>query len=451
MTRLQPTPRKLPRALAISALLAVPLPALAADLTIVWEEGFYPEEDKALEAVVSAYEQETGNDVELTFYSQEEVIGKVRAALDAGDPPDLLRSLNVGSYLPKWALDDVLADLSDVVKPIEGQFFPGVLENVRLPNDRTGESAYYAVPIGQYGHYIHVWKSLLDQAGVDLQDIPQDWDAFWAFWCDTVQPAVREVTRREDFYGIGLPMSADASDTVNGLDQFRDAYGVAYLSPDGELMLDDPAVREKVVEVLADYTAVWGKGCTPPGSAEWTNIDNNKNFHDQNVAMTMNMTLSIPNGLLAKRPDDYHQNTVTIPWPKGPGGTPFPIGTGFVHVVVFKQAKNVDGAKDFLRYLLSEGRLGAYLEASLGRGLPTMTALLETPFWQDTKDPHRTAAASQLGQPVAPSYPNLNWKYGQVDEEAIWEKAVNRIVADGLTPEQAADEAIAQIKQILAE
>jgi hypothetical protein len=57
------TRQQLLRALALSALLALPLPALAADLTIAWEEGFYPEEDRAIEAVVLAYEQATGKDV----------------------------------------------------------------------------------------------------------------------------------------------------------------------------------------------------------------------------------------------------------------------------------------------------------------------------------------------------------------------------------------------------
>ena len=450
MTGLQRLPCRLLGVLTVSMLLTLPLPALAADLKIIWEEGFYPEEDKAIEALVAAYEQKSGKDAELTFYSQEEVTDRALAALEAGDPPDILMSVG-SSSLPEWALNDMLVDLTDVIAPIEAQFFPGVLDSVQLPNSRTAEAAYYAVPIGQYGHYVHVWKSLLDQAGISVEDIPQDWDAFWAFWCDTVQPAVRKATGRQDFYGIGLPMSADASDTLTGLDQFRDAYGVAYLSSDGKPMLDDPAVREKVVEILTDYTAIWSKGCTPPDSAKWANIDNNKSFHDERVAMTINSTLSISNALRAKRPDDYYQNTVTIPWPNGPDDKPFPIETGFIRVVVFKDAKNVAGAKDFLRYLLSEGRLGAYLEGSLGRGLPTMPALLETSFWQDSKDPHRTVAAKQLGQPVAPSYPTLNPKYGQVDDEAVWEKAVHRIVADGLTPEQAADEAIARVKEILAE
>jgi multiple sugar transport system substrate-binding protein len=450
MTRLPPKPRRLLGFVMLTTLLAVAFPAAAADLRIVWEEGFYPEEDKAIEAVVAAYEQATGSDVELTFYPQDDLAAKVLPALDAGAPPDLLQGLGIGSYLPGWALNGRLADLTEVIGPIEDQFFPGVLDNVRLLNSQTGETTYYAVPIGQFGHYIHVWKSLLDQAGINLSDVPQEWQAFWAFWCDRVQPAVREATGREDFFGIGLPMSAEASDTVTGLDQFRDAYGFHYLSADGKLLLDDPAVKEKVAQILADYTAVWSKGCTPPDSTTWTNIDNNKAFHDQRVAMTINSTLSITNALRAKRPDDYYQNTVTIPWPNGPDGQPFPIETGFIRIVAFNDAQNVEAANEFLRYLLSKGRLGAYLEASLGRGLPAMPALLDTPFWQDSKDPHRTAAVAQLGQSVAASYPNLNPKYGQVDEEAVWEKAVQRIAADGVSPEQAADEAIARIEQILA-
>jgi multiple sugar transport system substrate-binding protein len=33
----------------------------------------------------------------------------------------------------------------------------------------------------------------------------------------------------------------------------------------------------------------------------------------------------------------------------------------------------------------------------------------------------------------------------------VWSKAVHRVAADGVSPEQAVDEAIARIKQILSE
>jgi multiple sugar transport system substrate-binding protein len=41
--------------------------------------------------------------------------------------------------------------------------------------------------------------------------------------------------------------------------------------------------------------------------------------------------------------------------------------------------------------------------------------------------------------------------FAVLDREEIWPKAVHRVAADGLTPEQAVDEAIARVKQILSE
>ncbi|MEH2170128.1 MAG: hypothetical protein V7K41_26460 [Nostoc sp.] len=44
-----------------------------------------------------------------------------------------------------------------------------------------------------------------------------------------------------------------------------------------------------------------------------------------------------------------------------------------------------------------------------------------------------------------------NPAYSVVLEENIWGKALNRIIVDKISPEQATDEAIKQIKQIFAQ
>ena len=43
------------------------------------------------------------------------------------------------------------------------------------------------------------------------------------------------------------------------------------------------------------------------------------------------------------------------------------------------------------------------------------------------------------------------WRSGRIWEENVWGKAVHRVVTESISPEQAVDEAIARIKQILAE
>jgi multiple sugar transport system substrate-binding protein len=43
------------------------------------------------------------------------------------------------------------------------------------------------------------------------------------------------------------------------------------------------------------------------------------------------------------------------------------------------------------------------------------------------------------------------WRSSQAYEENVWGKAIHRVVADGISPEQAVDGAITRIKQILSE
>jgi hypothetical protein len=75
-----------------------------------------------------------------------------------------------------------------------------------------------------------------------------------------------------------------------------------------------------------------------------------------------------------------------------------------------------------------------------------MSKLSDQPFWLDPSDPHRMIAAMQVvSRPLAHDYA----AYG--DEWQIWANAVHRVAADGVSPEQAVDEAIVRIKQILSE
>ena len=87
--------------------------------------------------------------------------------------------------------------------------------------------------MGRTTNHIHVWKSLLEQGGFTLQDVPREWEAFWSFWCDQVQPAVRRATGREDLWGVGLPMSADAEDTRQQFEQFMGAYEADWVTHEG--------------------------------------------------------------------------------------------------------------------------------------------------------------------------------------------------------------------------
>jgi hypothetical protein len=56
-------------------------------------------------------------------------------------------------------------------------------------------------------------------------------------------------------------------------------------------------------------------------------------------------------------------------------------------------------------------------------------------------------------RPLGHDYASASGDLGhdQVYNERVWAKAVHRVAAEGVSPEQAVHEAIARIKQILAE
>jgi multiple sugar transport system substrate-binding protein len=381
-------------------------------------------------------------------------VSVIVAALEAGRPPDVAFGVHLSLYVAEWALDDRLVDLSEAVGSLSNMFDPEALDRETLLNAKTGQRALYALPVGRSTNHIHVWQSLLKQAGFTLDDIPEEWEAFWSFWCDEVQPAVRRATGREDIWGVGLPMSSAADDTWVQFLQFLAASDASYVTGDGSLIIDDPKIRQSLIQAIDSYTTIYRDGCAPPEALTWTNVDNNQQFHAGAIVMTANETLSIPSALRGERQHDYFENIATIEWPLGPGGEPFPIWGDVFPAMVFKDGANVATAKEFVRFLVSEGWLAHYLNFSGERMLPSMSKLLEQPFWLDVSDPHRMASVMQVAsRPLAHDYAQAsgNWRHNLVHQENVWGKAIHRVVTEGITPDQAVDEAIARIKQILAE
>jgi multiple sugar transport system substrate-binding protein len=440
--------------LLAAALVMAPLGARAADLVVWWEKGYYAQEDEAVGETIAAFEQGSGKRVEFPLYEQAELPDRIVAALEANRPPDFAFGSWLGSYIPQWAFEDRLVDLTDTIGHFSDLFDPDQLDRAMLLNAKTGRRALYGLPMGQISNYVHVWMSLPERAGLSLNDIPKEWEPFWSFWCDQAQPAVRKALGRDDIWGIGRAVSVDAADTTDQFFQFVSAYDADYVTRDGKLVIDDPEIRRRLVKAIDSYTAVYRRGCTPPDSVSWRDAGNNEAFLAGTVVMTPNYSLSIPNALKVERPDDYYNNVATIEWPLSPAGEPFPI-PGFVYsAVVFKDGGNVATAKEFVRFLVADGWLMHYLNLSGERMLPSIPALLRQPFWLDPSDRHHMAAVMQAeSRPMTHDYTAASGDLGhdQIYNERVWGKAIHRVVADGISPEQAVDEAIARIKRIVSE
>ena len=153
-------------------------------------------------------------------------------------------------------------------------------------------------------NHIHVWKSLLSRRVSPSRTFPRSGTRSGRSGATGCSRRCERQRGRDDIWGIGLPMSVEANDSQTQFFQFIHAYHADYVTPEGKLVIDDPEIRQRLVKALDSYTAIYRKGCTPPDSLTWSDFGNNKSFLDQNVVMTPNEALSVPNALKRERPDD---------------------------------------------------------------------------------------------------------------------------------------------------
>lgn len=418
-------------------------------LEIWWSEGYYPEETEAIRQAVDDWSAENNIEANLVFYSEKDLVQQSQSAIEAGNPPDMIYGYSIDfNIVPLLAWQGKLADVSDVIEPIQDLYTPEALDSVNYQNNEAGNRSFYAVPLSQQTIHIHYWKPLLADAGVDDSSIPMVWDNFWQLW-GQAQADVRQKIGNDSIYAMGLPMSVAATDTTYVFEQFLEAYDVELLDSTGQLRLDDPGVREGMIRALADYTNFYRAGYVPENAVEWGDPDNNVTFLSRLTLMTANATMSIPG---SQRQDEvtYKEQMATIPWPNKPSGEPMRYLTSTKQVVVLADSDQPEQAKDLIRYLTQPDVLASYIEGAQGRFFPVMPDLLERPFWTDESDPH-VLIASQQFELTRPFHTVLNPAYSQVQANNVWGKAVHDIVTQNLSPEEAADAAIAEINRIFAE
>lgn len=429
-------------------------------LVVWWQKGFYKAEDDALYAAIKKFEAKNPKyKIDLSLYAPQEMIPKAVAALDAGNVPDVTYG-DVFDFqvTAKWAYDGKLEDVSAIIDPIRGKFEPSALSTTFLLNNVTGTRAYYAYPIKQQTMHIQYWKDMLAEAGFKDSDIPKDWNGYWNFWCDKVQAGYRQKTGTRGF-GTGFPMGVDSSDSFFSFLTFMDGYNVKLVNDSGKLLVDDPAVRAGLIKALTDYTAVYAKGCTPPSSTNWKDPDNNVAFHNKTTVMTHNATISIAAKWLddmnsttlneqqrAQAKKNYTELIATAGFPNKPDGSKMTYRAAVKTGVIFKDAKNKEGARKFVAFMLDDANLTPYVEGSLGRWFPVTKQGQQSPFWKS--DPHRLVVYNQFMAGTQPFEFTKNYKFTVLNNENVWAKAMNRILSEKWTVERATDELIARIKQV---
>ena len=420
--------------------------AAAKTATVWWAQGFVPEEDAAFRALVAGYEKASGNKIDYSIIPFAALRQKEVAAIATGVVADVMESQFV-TFPSLNAWQDKLLDITDIVEPLKSHYSKTANDAAFIYDNATKKRSYYFAPMKVGVVPFHIWKSLIEKAGYKESEFPKRWDAFIDFFAP-MQAKLRAKGMR-NIYSYGFQLTANGDDPNNLFESFMIAYGGRDLvTKDGKLHANDPKVKQAVLQTITKLTTPFKKGLVPPVVTNWNDADDNNAFHAKLVVMDFDGTISTEVALYHNKKE--YNDIITYGLPLDNEGKEVPAEVGMNGAFIPKGAKNVDVAKDFLKYATTPKILNEYLKAGLGRWLPPMPALVKNDkFWTD--DPHRkTVAEIGVLKPTVPTFDVYNPGFAQARAEHTLPVAWLDVIIHGMKPEAAAAKALKRLEAIFA-
>lgn len=430
--------------------------AAAKTAKVWWTQGFIPAEDASFKRMVADYEKASGNKIDYSILPFLALEQKMVSALQTGKTPDLISFDGNQMTLVLGAYNDKLVDVSDVVATQSAHMSSTALLSTKLYNGTKKERAYYAVPYKCASQPFHIWGDLVKEAGANIADIPETWDARWD-WFKPMQARLRAKGHRK-LYALGFQMTTNGpSDGNNLFHQFLIANGGyggknSIVTPDGSLHIDDPKVKEAVIKTIAYISDSYEKGYVPTGAISWNDADDNNGFHAKLFIADYDGTLSTELAMFHDK--KRFAECVTLGLPKGNDGNPNPALVGVIGGMIPKAGENTEVAKDFMRYAIQPAVNNKYLKATRGRYCTVFPETARSdPWWLNNPDKalaaHLTPYVKEtiLG-PTVPDPMVYTPAYGDVEIEQVFGQSYSYVYKDKMTPEAAAEKAFAQIRTI---
>jgi len=439
----------------VAAVSTLGMPYIAnaqAKTAVCWlNQGFIPQEDAAMRAVAEEYIKASGNKLEYSIMPFMAMNQKTISALTSGDVPDLVFMDAPSSILPQNAWDDKLEDVSDVVTQYESQLSETAKLCSTFYNKATKKRGYYLCPIKQGATPFHIWGDLVEKAGLKMSEIPEKWDGVWTYLKQAQAPLRAKGMRK--MYACGLQITTVGPNDGNNLFvHFMIANGgEGIVTSDGKLHTDDPKVREAAIKSVEFMTNLYKEGVVPPEALSWNDADDNNGYHEKLFMMDFDGTLSTELAMIKNKQAFYEEMKTVAPKLKN-DGTPMKTQVNAGGGYIPKGAKNVEVAKDFMKFFMQPRVMNENLKAGLGRWVPAMPHLVkEDPFWLSKEMPCLVPYVTEaVLNPTLPVFEGYTPAWGLANAEQLWGQCHADVIKNGMKASEAVDKAFKRAEQIFA-
>ena len=389
---------------------------------VFWDKAEYVDEYATLmKDLVEQFAEEEGVEVDYVNVAAADMKQKLMAAIEAGNAPDLI--VGDDTLVGQFASLDQLADVSDVMSEFE---FTEAAQSMSM----IGESSYM-VPQGFTAPGMHVRKDKWEEKGLEM---PTTWEE--------LKEQAAEVNDPENgFYALGFAMGASGGGDAEGwvrtiiLD-----WGGQTVNEKGEVVVNSP----ETVEAFKFIKSLYDEGLISPDAVTGDDSWNNQAY----LAGTAGLICNSGSVMAAMKNDDpeLYEKTQIIPYPAGPTGEAYVL-TGCNVFGVMESGKNVDVAKDFIRYYFShQDKYEEMIEVMGSMWQPGIEGMEDSEFWQDEANKPWLENSKLAARTYYPA---------PVDDRAmtcfsnqLCVKAVQEILINGATPEEAVESLETSFKEV---
>jgi multiple sugar transport system substrate-binding protein len=401
---------------------------------------YFQEMETIFAAAVQEWAAENNIEVETTIVAAEatqDFVPKTIAAVEAGNPPDLIYHVRLTQQLYFY---EALQSVSDTVEQAiaeYGQPSPGHLRNNQI------DGAWWAIPFINNGGGQFARRSVFEAIGIDpLADLTT-YDAIREACLEVSDPAAQ-------MYGWGRTVNkgGDGQGTVTDILQ---NWGTQITNADmTELTFNSPETVAAVEWLAEIYTSEKYAPMLPPGILAWTDSSNNEAYLAGNIAYLSNAA-----SVYAKAKADgspLFEDTVVLNVPVGPRGEQLISGGGDGQMYVPTGAKATEQAKQLALHMLNPDIFLPISLASAGLFLPaydnyytmdSVVAALEADPNIQRMGEQRQGDFVGLSDPAEP-----NPYFDALSAQGIFNDMILEVITQGVSPADAVANAEGRMRQI---
>jgi multiple sugar transport system substrate-binding protein len=414
----------------------------AGKLTVIHRTEYFEDAQNIFRETVAAFAKANNVELDISTTNAEsfgDFLGKMTAAVKAGNPPDFAYTSNVN--ITQMAALDLVEDVTDVVEEaikLYGNIMPGINAEI---NGKIG-GQWKSIPFLASTTSFMFRSDKLKEKGIDPASLKTFGDR---------REAALAVSG-PDHYGWGLTPN-QSGDGYGYLVLLIQAFGGHFTDETGQIVQFNSPETVAAYEWLAETYDRNGKyaAALPPGVESWNDTGNNEAFLAGSISYTHNAFSVYANAKRNNNP--VFPNIALLRAPTANNGDLRDGGNVGGWITIFKGAPNKDLAKKLALELINPENFNKMSTIAGGLFMPAY-ANLWTPELL-AADPNYAIIQEQVS--VATPFLGETWpaqpapQFGAIRAQGIIEQSVGNAIAKRMTPAEAVADAHQKIVDLFEE